>query len=44
MAVVQTAMLAGTPYTTLRDAIFTRPTTAEALVGLFAKRPAEPKS
>jgi pyruvate/2-oxoglutarate dehydrogenase complex dihydrolipoamide dehydrogenase (E3) component len=37
MAVVQTAMLAGLPYTTLRDAIFTHPTASEGLVVLFTK-------
>ena len=31
MAVVQTAMLAGLPYTSLRDAIFAHPTMAEGL-------------
>jgi len=36
MAVVQTAMLGGLPYTLLRDAIFTHPTAAEGLGGLFA--------
>ena len=36
MAVVQTAMLGGMPYTVLRDAIFTHPTAAEGLLGLFA--------
>src|SRR5262249_21219612 len=36
MAVVQTAMLAGLPYTALRDAIFTHPTAAEGLIGLFS--------
>jgi pyruvate/2-oxoglutarate dehydrogenase complex dihydrolipoamide dehydrogenase (E3) component len=36
MAVVQTAMLGGMPYTALRDAIFTHPTAAEGLVGLFS--------
>ncbi len=35
MAVVQTAMLGDTPYTTLRDAIFTHPTASEGLVVLF---------
>jgi pyruvate/2-oxoglutarate dehydrogenase complex dihydrolipoamide dehydrogenase (E3) component len=35
LAVVQTAMLAGMPYTTLRDAIFTHPTMAEGLNALF---------
>jgi pyruvate/2-oxoglutarate dehydrogenase complex dihydrolipoamide dehydrogenase (E3) component len=39
MAVVQTAMLGGMPYTALRDAIFTHPTMAEGLVGLFANPP-----
>jgi pyruvate/2-oxoglutarate dehydrogenase complex dihydrolipoamide dehydrogenase (E3) component len=36
MAVVQTAMLGGMPYIALRDAIFTHPTAAEGLIGLFA--------
>jgi probable pyridine nucleotide-disulfide oxidoreductase len=31
LAVVQTAMLGGLPYTTLRDAILTHPTMAEGL-------------
>ncbi len=35
VAVVQTAMLAGLPYTGLRDAIFTHPTMAEGLNVLF---------
>ncbi len=35
MAVVQTAMLARIPYTSLRDAIFTHPTASEGLVVLF---------
>lgn len=35
-AVVQTAMLAGAPYTTLRDAIFTHPTMAEGLGPLLS--------
>ncbi|HEV3447736.1 MAG TPA: FAD-dependent oxidoreductase, partial [Gemmataceae bacterium] len=39
MAIVQTAMLGGLPYTALRDAIFTHPTMAEGLVGLFASPP-----
>jgi len=39
MAVVQTAMLAGMPYTGLRDAIFTHPTMAEGLNSLFAAVP-----
>ena len=39
IAVVQTAMLAGMPYTTLRDAILTHPTIAEGLTVLFAGEP-----
>jgi pyruvate/2-oxoglutarate dehydrogenase complex dihydrolipoamide dehydrogenase (E3) component len=35
MAVVQVAMLAGLPYTALRDAIFTHPTLPEGLIFLF---------
>jgi pyruvate/2-oxoglutarate dehydrogenase complex dihydrolipoamide dehydrogenase (E3) component len=35
MAVVQTAMLGGMPFTALRDAIFAHPTAAEGLVFLF---------
>jgi pyruvate/2-oxoglutarate dehydrogenase complex dihydrolipoamide dehydrogenase (E3) component len=38
-AVVQTAMLAGVPYQTLRDAIFTHPTMAEGLGALFEDIP-----
>jgi len=41
-AVVQTAMLGNMPYTALRDAIFTHPTAAEGLFGLFSKTPSEP--
>jgi pyruvate/2-oxoglutarate dehydrogenase complex dihydrolipoamide dehydrogenase (E3) component len=41
MAAVQTAMLGGLPYTTLRDAIFTHPTAAEGLVSLLASVPAK---
>jgi pyruvate/2-oxoglutarate dehydrogenase complex dihydrolipoamide dehydrogenase (E3) component len=37
MAVVQTAMLGGLPYTTLRDALFTHPTAAEGLTLLLAR-------
>ncbi len=40
MAVVQTAMLAGLPYTGLRDAILAHPTMAEGLGQLFAAVPA----
>jgi pyruvate/2-oxoglutarate dehydrogenase complex dihydrolipoamide dehydrogenase (E3) component len=36
MASVQVAMIAGLPYTALRDAIFTHPTMAEGLIGLFS--------
>jgi pyruvate/2-oxoglutarate dehydrogenase complex dihydrolipoamide dehydrogenase (E3) component len=39
MAAVQVAMLAGMPYTTLRDTIFTHPTAAEGLTVLLAKVP-----
>ena len=39
VAVVQTAMLAGLPYTGLRDAILTHPTMAEGLTVLFAGAP-----
>src|SRR6266446_5114385 len=40
MAVVQTAMLAGMPYTGLHDAILAHPTMAEGLGGLFSNVPA----
>ena len=39
MAVVQVAMAAGLPYTAVRDAVLTHPTTAEGLVSLFAAVP-----
>jgi pyruvate/2-oxoglutarate dehydrogenase complex dihydrolipoamide dehydrogenase (E3) component len=39
MAVVQTAMLAGMPYTGLRDAILAHPTMAEGLNSLFSAVP-----
>jgi pyruvate/2-oxoglutarate dehydrogenase complex dihydrolipoamide dehydrogenase (E3) component len=39
MAVVQTAMLAGMPYTGLRDAILAHPTMAEGLGSLFSAVP-----
>lgn len=42
MAVAQTAILGGLPYTVLRDAIWTHPTTAEGLLGLFATPPSAP--
>ena len=40
MAVVQTAILGGLPYTLFRDAILTHPTMAEGLNALFASVPA----
>jgi pyruvate/2-oxoglutarate dehydrogenase complex dihydrolipoamide dehydrogenase (E3) component len=40
MAVVQTAILAGMPYTGLRDAIIAHPTMAEGLGALFSNVPA----
>jgi pyruvate/2-oxoglutarate dehydrogenase complex dihydrolipoamide dehydrogenase (E3) component len=42
MAVVQTAMLGRLSYTVLRDAIFTHPTSAEGLIGLFSQPLAKP--
>lgn len=42
MAVAQTAMFGGIPYTVLRDTIWTHPTAAEGLLGLFATPPAAP--
>jgi pyruvate/2-oxoglutarate dehydrogenase complex dihydrolipoamide dehydrogenase (E3) component len=41
MAAVQAVMLGRLPYTVLRDAIFTHPTTAEGLVYLLANVPAK---
>jgi hypothetical protein len=40
-AVVQTAMIGGLPYTALRDAIFTHPTAAECLIGMFSNLPVQ---
>jgi pyruvate/2-oxoglutarate dehydrogenase complex dihydrolipoamide dehydrogenase (E3) component len=40
IAVVQVAMLAGLPYTALRDAIFAHPTMPEGLITLFSAVPA----
>jgi hypothetical protein len=37
MAVVQMAMLAGMPYTKVRDAVLAHPTMAEGLGALFEK-------
>jgi pyruvate/2-oxoglutarate dehydrogenase complex dihydrolipoamide dehydrogenase (E3) component len=39
MAVAQTAMVGGIPYTVLRGTIWTHPTAAEGLLGLFANPP-----
>lgn len=39
IAVVQVAMLAGLPYTALRETIFTHPTMAEGLIPLFSAVP-----
>ena len=41
VAAVQTAMLGGSPYTLLRDAIFTHPTAAEGLGPLLVSVPAK---
>jgi pyruvate/2-oxoglutarate dehydrogenase complex dihydrolipoamide dehydrogenase (E3) component len=40
MAAVQVAMIAGLPYTALRDAVFAHPTMMEGLVPLFSAVPA----
>jgi pyruvate/2-oxoglutarate dehydrogenase complex dihydrolipoamide dehydrogenase (E3) component len=42
MAVPQTAMLGGVPYTARRETIWTHPTAAEGLLGLFANPPVAP--
>jgi pyruvate/2-oxoglutarate dehydrogenase complex dihydrolipoamide dehydrogenase (E3) component len=39
MACVQVAMIAGLPYTALRDAVLTHPTLAEGLIPLFSSAP-----
>jgi hypothetical protein len=39
MAVVQTAMMAGMPFTSLRDAVLAHPTMAEGLGVLFERVP-----
>ena len=39
MAVIQVAMLAGLPYTALRDAVLTHPTMTEGLAALFSSVP-----
>jgi len=41
MSCVQIAMIAGLPYTTLRDAVLTHPTLAEGLEALFSSKPME---
>lgn len=41
MSVVQIAIIAGLPYTSLRDAVLTHPTMAEGLIALFANVPAK---
>jgi pyruvate/2-oxoglutarate dehydrogenase complex dihydrolipoamide dehydrogenase (E3) component len=42
IATVQAAMLAGLPYTILRDVIFTHPTMLEGLIPLFSSVPPRP--
>jgi pyruvate/2-oxoglutarate dehydrogenase complex dihydrolipoamide dehydrogenase (E3) component len=44
MSVVQIAILAGLPYTSLRDAILTHPTMAEGLIALFDTVSARPQT
>ncbi len=44
MSAVQIAMIAGMPYTSLRDAVLTHPTLAEGLIPLFSSTPSTPKS
>jgi len=44
MGTVQLAMLAGVPYTTLRDAMFAHPTMTEALKMLFMGVPQRPEN
>jgi pyruvate/2-oxoglutarate dehydrogenase complex dihydrolipoamide dehydrogenase (E3) component len=39
LASVQTAMIAGLPYTALRDAVLTHPTLVEGLISLFSSPP-----
>lgn len=41
MASVQIAMIAGMPYTALRDAVLTHPTLVEGLIPLFSSMPTE---
>jgi len=42
MTTIQMAMLSGTPYTVLRDAIIAHPTMSEGLVFLLFAVPAKP--
>jgi pyruvate/2-oxoglutarate dehydrogenase complex dihydrolipoamide dehydrogenase (E3) component len=44
MASVQTAMIAGLPYTALREAIWAHPTLVEGLSPLFSSAPSLPVS
>jgi pyruvate/2-oxoglutarate dehydrogenase complex dihydrolipoamide dehydrogenase (E3) component len=44
MATVQVAMIAGLPYTALRDAIFTHPTMSEGLIQLFGTVPSSTRA
>lgn len=44
MSAVQIAMIAGLPYTALRNAILTHPTLTEGLGALFSSAPSIPKS
>jgi len=43
MASLQIAMIAGLPYTALRDAVLTHPTLVEGLASLFTSEPSVPK-
>jgi pyruvate/2-oxoglutarate dehydrogenase complex dihydrolipoamide dehydrogenase (E3) component len=43
MAAVQIAMIAGLPYTALRDAVLTHPTLVEGLIPLFSSAASVPK-
>jgi pyruvate/2-oxoglutarate dehydrogenase complex dihydrolipoamide dehydrogenase (E3) component len=43
MSAVQVAMIAGLPYTGLRDAVLTHPTLVEGLIPLFSSAPSIPK-
>jgi len=42
MSCVQVAMITATPYTALRDAVFTHPTLVEGLIPLFSSLPSVP--